>query len=557
MTAANSFTAGVARVFARVPTAVLWIFEGLVLLLVLGAGWRSWGVWPPVPFSDPDTWGYLNPAMSWINGTGFLQTDGRDWLYPAFVALFLKTTGSIHGIVVWQKFLAFGSGILMAVVWRCWVSFLPWNRWGRFLFSLLGAVPIYVQLINQQNVFFAMSIRPEAILPFFVYAQLACLLGYCKYRWQTPRALPLVLLGGAAIVLAYGCFLLKPSWYFAFGTASLPVFLGLFGKALPRKVTVLAPAVGLLATALLLWLPARIWFVRDGISRTLLPDALFCVHAELIDKLFEARLAALPDSDPEKAKLQALVTALEGEIREAKKGRRIYAKLIIDADYLMHSRTVSSAILEYTGNDRGKFSTFCFVSFFEAVFHYPGDYARKFAAQFEYFLFPEPATFFKDQFNLIKPYRESAESLEPHLNAVFRPELQEMLRKYLQDTTVLLGSVTTLERNRSLHNFAKGAPRWALPLEVAFFLTWIVTLVWSRLSPWRLAGWAACCLFLAPFGNAFGVCIVHTLDIYRYRVTYGGYLLFALSAMTLFALGVIASAVGQAMTKGRAGAERV
>ena len=57
------------------------------------------------------------------------------------------------------------------------------------------------------------------------------------------------------------------------------------------------------------------------------------------------------------------------------------------------------------------------------------------------------------------------------------------------------------------------------------------------------AGWAAFFLFLAPLGNAFGVCIVHALDIYRYRTTYGGYWLFALAAMTVFIL----AAVGQSL----------
>jgi hypothetical protein len=555
MTALNSPPAGTTRAFGRGPDTVLWVVELSVMALVLCLAWKAWSVWPTVPISDPDTWGYLNPALSWLSGQGFRQTDGRDWLYPAFVALFLKTTGSFHGIVVWQKLLAFLSGILMAVTWRCWVSMQPLNRWGRIAFSVVGAVPIYIQLINQQNFFFVMSIRPEAVLTFFVYVQLACLMLYCKYRWQIPREIPSMLFGAAAIALAYGCYLLKPSWYFAFATTSAPVIVGIFGKALSRKPRFLTPVLGVAVAGLFLWLPARIWFIRDGASKTLLPDALFCVHAELIDKLLESRLAAMPDSAPERVKLQTLTNALESEIRDAKKGRRIYAKLIIDADYLMHSHNLSAAISDYTGNDRGKFSSFCFASYFGAVFHYPLEYAKKVAEQFEYFLFPEPATFFKDQMNLIKPYKGSAESMAAYAKNSFRPDLQEMFRGYREETTVLLGSVTTLDRDRRLHNVAKASPKWTLPLELLFFVAWAVAIFWRPLHPFRLGGWATFCLFLAPFGNAFGVCIVHTLDIYRYRVTYGGYLLTAVAAMTLFTIAVVSSSAWKLVRKtGRDGA---
>src|SRR5207248_1968714 len=76
-------------------------------------------------------------------------------------------------------------------------------------------LPIAIQLVNPENIFYEMSIRPEAVLPVCAYAQLAALIGYGKYRWQRPRSVPSLLLGAAALVLAYVCYLLKPSWYLA------------------------------------------------------------------------------------------------------------------------------------------------------------------------------------------------------------------------------------------------------------------------------------------------------------------------------------------------------
>ena len=257
MTERDTASAAPDRVSARIPDLIFAVIEALVLLVILVFAWKARSAWAPIPISDDDTWGYLNPALTWLSGLGFQQTVGRDWLYPALVALFLKTSGSFAGIVVWQRLLGLLSGILMAVTWRCWVPLLPFNRWIRFLVSLVGALPIFVQLVNQQNILFEVSIRPEAVLPFFVYAQLACLVGYCKCRWQTPRSLPSLVLGAAAIALAYACVVLKPSWYLAGIATSIPVFAGFFGRALSLRTRLLTPTLGMVLSFLLLWLPAR------------------------------------------------------------------------------------------------------------------------------------------------------------------------------------------------------------------------------------------------------------------------------------------------------------
>ncbi|MEI9894049.1 MAG: hypothetical protein WDN28_09220 [Chthoniobacter sp.] len=120
------------RALARIPTAVLCAVEGLLLAVVLALAWKARTAWPAVPLADQDTWGYLHPALTWLSGLGFEQTDGRDWLYPALVALFLKMAGSFSGIVVGQKALGILSGVCMAITWRCWVSMLPFQRWTSF-----------------------------------------------------------------------------------------------------------------------------------------------------------------------------------------------------------------------------------------------------------------------------------------------------------------------------------------------------------------------------------------------------------------------------------------
>ena len=549
MTTRNTIFAGPARACARIPTVVLFVVELLVLSVVLVLGWKAWHGWPTVPLSDPDTWGYLNPALSWLSGLGFEQTDGRDWLYPTFLILFLKTTGSFTGIVAWQKFLGVIGGILMAVTWRCWVSMLPFNRWVLFLLSLLGAVPIYVQLVNQQNIFFEMSIRPEAVLSCFVYAQLACLMGYCKYRWQTPRALPSLLLGAAAIVLAYACILLKPSWYLAAAATAVPVFLGLFGKSLPLQTRLLTPALGIVASLLILWLPPKAFVIRDSASATLLPDAIFCVHARLVASSLDAKLAAMPDADPGKAKLQAFVNVLKSEIHNSEIGHRTYEKLGFDPDYLMHSDVLSAAIDNYTDKDRKKFGAFCMTSYRDAVFHNPGGFAKKIFDQFTYFLFPESKIFFTDRINLKKGYQETVAALNPNQTTAFKPEVREMYRRYVADAAVQLASTGTLGKDPKVRAFRQAFTPCILPVELLFLAALLATLIWSPLRPLRLGGWAAFMFFSAPLGNAVEVCLVHALDIYRYRATYGGFLLFALMAMAVFVCVALAQSLSPSAEK--------
>jgi hypothetical protein len=576
------------RGFVRIPDVVLLVLELLVLLVVLAIAWKERSAMPRVPISDPDTWGYLNPALSWLSGLGLQQTDGRDWLYPALLALFLKTTGSFTGIVLWQKLLAISSGLLMAVAWRCWVSTLPFNRWILFFLSLSGALPIFIQLMNQQNILFEMSIRPEALLSFFVYAQLACLMGYYICRWKTPKAhgnrrpesgfealrevpgavrtirkenyeptqaLLSIVLGAAAIVLSYACFLLKPSWLLAFVVTSAPVFVGLFGRTLPFRTRVLAPALGIVFSLLILWLPSAVFLIKDSASFTLLPDALFAVHVKLIDKTLDARLASLPDSDPEKARLQALVTVLKSELQVAE-ASHTYEKLGFNADYLMHSATFTNAIRRYTGNDDRKFRAFCISCYRDAALHDPLAFGWKISVQFTHFLFPRPETFFKDHIDLAGSYQDSVADLNPNLADRLRPDVKQMYHQYLADLIVQAGSGLRLERESKFRAFRRAFTPLALPLEILFLLTFAASLIWPPLRDLRLGGWAAFSLFSAPLGNAVTVCVVHALDIARYRLTYGGFLLLALVAMALYSILVIARSLRHAIGAFSKGSER-
>jgi hypothetical protein len=298
--------------------------------------------------------------------------------------------------------------------------------------------------------------------------------------------------------------------------------------------------VGGVVTFLLLSLPPRlIPLIHDGASQTLLPDALLCVHAEFVERSLESKLPKMADSDPHKAATIQFLSVLHSEIDNAKHAHNVYQKLGFNADYLMHSDTLSAAIHEYTGNDREKFRAYCFSAYFDAVAHDPVRYVLKVCDQMGHFFFPEGKTFFHDTMNLKKPYQDSATSWFAPGIAPMRADIRELYGKYRQDTDRELASAGILEKWPRMRIVRELLARASLPLEISFLLVLVASLLWAPLQSLRTAGLGALALFSAPFSNAFGVCVVHTLDIYRYRVTFGGYLLFALTAMTIFLVAAL------------------
>jgi hypothetical protein len=62
----------------------------------------------PVAVSEWDSWGWLDPALSWLGGMGFRERYEREWLYGAFIAACLRITGSFSGYIVVRSSVAAG-----------------------------------------------------------------------------------------------------------------------------------------------------------------------------------------------------------------------------------------------------------------------------------------------------------------------------------------------------------------------------------------------------------------------------------------------------------------
>lgn len=518
----------------KLRTNGLVAIESVGLILVLILAWSVRCDLPTVPISDPDTWGYLHPCLAFLSDRGFLQTNGRDWLYPFLVTIFFKTTGSLAGLLVWQKALGFAAALLMALAWRLWVSLLPLGPWQKLPVTLLGILPIYIQQINPQNLLFEVQIRPESVLAFVIYAQLVCVFGFFRYRWKSPRDFPALIFGGLAILFSVAALSLKPSWLFATVATSLPILVGMFGARFSAWVRWGTPVLGVLLAMVLIWLPAKLLYARDATSRTFMPGTFFTIHADLIEKDLERKVAELPDSDPEKERVVPILAELKKEMITARSVSHGYETLGFDPDYLFYRSKFNFFLWEISGHKAENYRKLCLGSYRDAFLNNPGGFIRKIIGQYRHFLFPSYSTFYRPSIDLQKLYRTTPASYDESLIWDYPVEVRGLLRTYLEDVAREAEVPRKLERPSFARNLGKRLTTWALPLELVFFGVFVACLFWPAGVGWRLAGFGCLVVFAAPAGNALTVSVAHALDLARYRYSYGGVFLFALTAMAAY-----------------------
>ena len=122
-----------------------------IALLLVGV---SWGIvqriyLPALPLPTWDTWGYLNPALSWLSGQGFQETDGRGWFYPAILFATIKIGGDFSWILRLQQCLSLLAAPLLWVGVRLWLSIYPRRSvLCHSLGVLLGAIAAFVYAVG-------------------------------------------------------------------------------------------------------------------------------------------------------------------------------------------------------------------------------------------------------------------------------------------------------------------------------------------------------------------------------------------------------------------------
>src|SRR6266478_2361565 len=137
-----------------------------VVCLFALAAWRRSSL-PLDPVADPDTWGYLQPALQKLNGSDFVH-HGRNFIYPGFLFLLLRLFGDFRAITVAQHFLGLVAGGVLLLTWRRSRVFVPNPRVGRAWHDGLGLLATGIFLFASEPIHFETQIRPEGVCAFLI-----------------------------------------------------------------------------------------------------------------------------------------------------------------------------------------------------------------------------------------------------------------------------------------------------------------------------------------------------------------------------------------------------
>jgi hypothetical protein len=500
----------------------------------------------PVAISEWDSWGWLNPALSWLGGAGFREQFEREWLYGGFLAACLRITGSFSGYIVIQQVLGLLAGVLMWLTWRTWTALFPKHVVFEIASIITGLFVVAIYLFSPIVLALELSIRPEGIMAFLAFSQLYCITNYCKFRWQEPKAVTSAVFGALAIPLAYALFVLKPNWLLAVPATTLPVFVGLFGKGFPLIVRILTPILGFFLILVTVLLPEKIFFIPTAETRVVLPMTLFTIHADVIHENMAHELATSGTPEDRRRFLEGFLPVFEKEMQAARALASYYPRLGFDPDYLMYRSSVFPFLEGTCAMSRKEIAAFCRRSFLSAVWNRPFGYARKVVTQLGYFFFPDDGTFFRARIKMGKLYDYALTTLPESLDEAISKPVKDLYETYRQSVVRQAGQSGSLEVFRPFRSFLGAVKVSAFWIEIAFFTSFATCLLFGPLARLRLPGFVALMFFLAPAGNALTVAMVHALDNARYRGSYGPLLLFALAGFLLFFLTTLVYAVALA-----------
>jgi hypothetical protein len=493
---------------------------------------------PVVPLLTPDSWGYLHPALSWLGGAGFQQTDGRAWFYPAILTLILKAGGDFSWIVRVQQVLGLASAPFLWFGLRIWLSLFPKRTplcHGVAVF--LGAITAAIYLLNTTQVRFEMTIQPEGVLAFFVLTYLFLALAYIRMRWVSHKDLPAIVFGAATVLSSYCVLLLKPSWGFALIPSFLLLVAGIFGAG-SRLLRWIPAFAAVVMTGALFTCPHLLGFRPDAGSRIFLPFTLVSIHAAQIlqnaEKEHLITEADTPSPDQEDRFYQELKQAWI----EARKVPLGCPTLGFAPDYIMYTKDFFRGFATEQKLTDSELISLCYTTYFKTWLGSPGAMLGKIGKEMRIFLSAPSRDFAAHSVS-----RKRALDI----SARFSPAPQDLLtaaesKDYLRNQPVYLAYLANLAKVYQegwkidcvnwLRYVAIVVAKLASIIQVAFFVSLIPIFFTRRLSDLRLPALSAIMVSTAVYGNMLTVGVVHTLDLDRYRTGYMPALLLTLVMMT-------------------------
>jgi hypothetical protein len=482
----------------------------------------AWAVWqrfklPLDPIADPDTWGYLSPALRKLTGAEFGHSQGRNFLYPGFLYLVLRCFGDFRAITIVQHLLGLAAGGFFLVTWRRIRAFVPKSLVNPSLHDALGLAGAAIYLFASDTIRIETQLRPEAVCAFLISVNLYFTAQFVYYSFFEQQRTAALVCGVGTAFTSLLLASVRPNFWFVTIVAMLPLAGFLVRQNWWQQKIALGVAT-ILAAALLLW-PEHILSRKDEESQTFLPTMLFVIHADLIrDQMAEdlRENARLPYS---REWLEHVYATLNSEIAKSHtKNPHHYRSLNFDPEYLwFNPSSISTQLSREFGSNVSARCTFCRFYYWRTWQRRPLRALQKVARQFSIYYFPRCPAYTPMKFwPLTEVYERAVTSLD-----------SEDYRKIAQS---LPAFADFMQRTKSLAQNApigKQAPllRKALAdLAVSYLSLLSLTLILSVLVFWRQARWqrlrwlAAVVLFGCAY-NAAGcleVAIVNSLEVYRY-----------------------------------------
>jgi len=493
----------------------------------------AWAAWqrfalPLDPLADPDTWGYLAPALRKLVGAAFGHTYGRNFVYPAFVYSLLRVFGDFRALVIAQHVLGLVAGGLLMITWRRARVFMPDSRLSHAAHDGLGLLAATIFLFAGEPIRAEMQLRPEGVCAFLVSINLYLAIQFmaCCFVEKRPRAAV-----GHGIGTALTSILLvsaKPSFGLIAVVALLPVAIFFFRRGwFWQKI---ALGTGATLGAALLLVPEHFLGRNDEATRTFLPISIFVNHADLIrDQMAEdlQRGAAIPYS---REWLGRIHTALGTEITKSFAGRPDHFWAFgFDPDYLMYDEnSIVAELRREFAEDVPALRAFYWYYYWRIWRERPFRVLNKIKVQMSLFYSEMcPAYNRERSLSLINWYEQGTAVLNlppyPELWSAYPPAVE-----YVRRTELLARSAPAIRQPiflRMTLSLLAGAYR---PLLWCVLLVSAVVLFQQRYR--KRLGWLAVLVLIVYSYNATAcleVAILNSLEIRRYLTVQMFFTLFA------------------------------
>lgn len=491
-------------------------YWGAVALIFAWAAWQRFAL-PLDPIADPDTWGYLSPALRKLTGSEFGHTYGRNFIYPGFLFLLLRVFGDFRAITVAQHFFGLLAGGVLLLTWRRARVFVPNPRVGRAGHSGLGLLAAAIFLLASDPIQFETQLRPEGVCAFLLSINLYAVVQFMACAFLESRRTATVAYGIAAVFTSILFASVKPSFLLTAAAALLPVGILCFRRDwLWQKI---ALAGGALASAALLLLPEYFLSRDDQVSRTFLPTTLFVVHADLIrDQMAQdlERRAKVPYPREWLGRVQAALSVEMAKSWAA--GSRHYSSLGFNPDYLRcNESSIAAQLQREFGSDVDALCGFYRFYYGRIWQHRPLLALRKVARQMARFYRPVcPAYNRRKSWALTDVYGQAIFSLdfEPYRKiwAAYSPAA-----KFMRRTEVLSRSAPIVQQPRLIRLILAVPAITYLPLLLSALALSAAVLLRKSLRS-RLRWLAALVLFayLYNMASCLEVAVINSLDVRRF-----------------------------------------